>query len=665
MPGDNLTGKQLGEFLVEERIGQGAMATVYKAFQPSVNRHVALKVIQLDAGQATQEDFRRRFAREAELVARLEHIHILPIYGYGLQDDYAFLAMRWLRGGSLSESMRQDKLSLERSAEIFAQVARGLTYAHSKGIIHRDLKPSNIMLDDSGDAYLTDFGLAKITESSGELTQSGTIVGTPAYMSPEQLRGDPLDARSDIYSLGVILYNMMAHRLPFETTNSDLVSVIYQHLEKPPVPPSEYNPGIPPEVEDVILTALNKKKEDRFESADEMARALNLALGRSTSDHISAIKPTRTSQRMRVAAEEAKAPRTLPLPWLIGGAAILLLFILGLLFLPQLQAPAVLPVATVMMGQSADWTDSKPNAAEISAAQRRLGTGFIAYLSCTRTSEYHAALAREVNDLAVGYGLNLRIYDPSGDAYTQLTQLDTARADGAAAIILCPLDNNLLAEGLRSIETAQLPLVIFGSNMPSYGGVLVGGTDYGLGLEPGRFAGQIIRDEMDGQARVIILDFPDRQDIIERANGLEAGLLEFAPDATLVGRYKGATREFGRASIEALLADGVEFDVILSINDAGAFGAVEAMEAAGIDPSSVLISSIDAEARARDYIRQGYYFRGSLESARTEVAITLVDSMVKILAGSTVAENFVIPAGRMVTAETLAESATPTPASPG
>jgi serine/threonine protein kinase/ABC-type sugar transport system substrate-binding protein len=664
MPGDNLTGKQLGEFLVEERIGQGAMATVYKAFQASVNRHVALKVIQLGAGQAAQEDFRRRFAREAELVARLEHIHILPIYGYGIHEDYAYLAMRWLRGGSLADTMRQNKLPLERAAEIFTQVARGLSYAHSKGIIHRDLKPSNIMLDDSGDAYLTDFGLAKITEGSGELTQSGTIVGTPAYMSPEQLRGDPLDGRSDIYSLGVILYNLAAHRLPFDTTNTDLVSVIYQHLEKPPTPPSEFNPELPPEVEDVILTALSKRREDRFDSAEEMARALNRALGRGTSDQMSPVTASRSSQRLRAQAEPAKPSRALPLAWVIGGVAILLLFIIGLLLLPQINLGGTVPQATILAGQSADWTDSKPTAAEISAAQRRLNGGFIAYLACTRASEYHAALAREISDLAAGYGLSLRIYDGNGDDYTQLTQVDTARSDGAKAIILCPLDITLLVESLVAVDTANLPLVIFGSNMPSYGGVLVGGTDYGLGLEPGRFAGRIIRDERDGQARVIILDFPDRQDIIERANGLEAGVKEFAPNVTIVGRYRGATPDFGRESVTQLIEDGMEFDVILSINDAGAFGAVEAMQAAGIDPASVFIASIDAEARAREYIQEGLYFRGSLESARTEVAITLVDAMVNVLAGSTVPENYTIPPGRMVTLETLAAEASPEPSGP-
>src|SRR5262249_46878997 len=163
--------------------------------------YVALKVIRLDEGQGQHEDFRRRFAHEAEVIAKLEHIHILPIYAYGISNEMAYLAMRWLKGGTLSQTMRQGKLTLEHAADIFTQVAKGLAYAHSQGVIHRDLKPSNIMLDDTGNAYLTDFGLAKLVESSGEITKTGNIVGTPAYMSPEQLRGDTLDYRCDIYSL--------------------------------------------------------------------------------------------------------------------------------------------------------------------------------------------------------------------------------------------------------------------------------------------------------------------------------------------------------------------------------------------------------------------------------------------------------------------------------
>ncbi len=687
MPFDNLIGKKIDDFMIEERLGQGAMAVVYKAFQSSINRHVALKVIRLDEGQGLQEEFRRRFAREAEVIARLEHIHILPIYAYGINEEMAYLAMRWLRGGSLSELLRREPMPLERSADLFKQIAQGLSYAHSKGIIHRDLKPSNIMLDDAGNAYLTDFGLAKLTESSGEITKSGTIVGTPAYMSPEQLRGDPLDNRSDIYSLGVILYNMVAGRLPFDTSTSDLVSIIYQHLEKPPTPPSEFNPDIPPEVEEVILRALQKSRDDRFKTADEMSRALNHALGRPGSTDslpaLHAIPRSRTQQRPQIRSQWERSR------WKVIGGGLAVVVIVGvaaLLLIQNIsannqlialqtaeaqtlvamqafetatadaanQTPSPAPKATVLEDQRSPSSEAIPTTQEIADAKAKLGdNGFIAYIACNQDSEFHAALAREMSDQAARYDLNFRIYDGETDPYRQITLIERARSDGAKAIIVCPLDARLLSGSLSSVEAAGLPLVFFADDIPNYGGVLVGGDNYLLGLEPGRLAGQIIAEEKNGRANVVILDFPDRSDIVARANGLEDGVLEYAPDATIVGRYRGATREFGRESIAQLIADGVEFDAIVSINDAGAFGAIEAMQTAGIDPESVFITSIDAEGLAQQYIRDDFYMRGSVMSARQETAQTLVDAATKMLAGGTLTEYLLVPPGQMVTKETL------------
>jgi serine/threonine protein kinase/ABC-type sugar transport system substrate-binding protein len=689
MPFDSLIGKKLDDFMIEARLGQGAMAIVYKAYQASINRHVALKVIRLDEGQGQHEEFRKRFAREAEVIARLEHIHILPIYAYGIDEEMAYLAMRWLRGGSLSELLRREGVTIERAADIFKQIASGLSYAHSKGVIHRDLKPSNIMLDDAGNAYLTDFGLAKLAESTGEITKSGTIVGTPAYMSPEQLRGDPLDHRSDIYSLGVILYNMLAGRLPFDTTSSDLVSVIYQHLEKPPIPPSEFNPNIPPEVEAVILRALEKDRDARYNTADEMARALNLALGRpGSSDSISAIPVPRFGSQTRPVRSGKKRS-----PWYILSSLVVVLLVIGAAFLiTQVSTnnallatqtvmaetasalevgvtetavaaftPTPLPVATVEVGKRAPVSSITPTQDEIARAVARLGAnGQIAYVSCNQDSEFHAALAREMGDIAGRYGLNYRIYDAENDTYRQITLIERARSDGARAIIICPLDVNLLSGSLASIQSAGMPLVFFADNVPSYGGVLVGGDNYLLGLAPGRFAGQYISQELGGKANVVILDYP-REDMISRANGLEDGLLEYAPDAHIVGRFRGATREFAKQSVSELIADGVEFDVIVSINDAGSFGAIEALEEAGIPPEDVFIASVDAEALAQQYIREDYYIHGSVQSSRDENAIALINAAVKLLAGSTIAELIQVPPGEMVTKETLLET-TPEPA---
>lgn len=693
MPADSLLGRKIDDFVIEERLGQGAMAVVYKAFQPSINRHVALKVIRLDEGQT--EEFRKRFAREAEVIARLEHIHILPIYAYGVDEEMAYLAMRWLRGGSLSELLRGQGVSLDRAADLFKQIAQGLGYAHSKGIIHRDLKPSNIMLDDAGNAYLTDFGLAKLAEGSGEITKSGTIVGTPAYMSPEQLRGEPLDHRSDIYSLGVILYNMVVGRLPFDTTTSDLVSIIYQHLEKPPTPPREINPDIPADVEAVIMRALQKNREERFSTATDMARALNLALGRpiGSSDSLNAMPAPRFVATPSTATRQAAAKS-----WLPYGAAILgvlILVAIGALLVSQtnsanaalaaaqtadyqtetaLQAalaqteaaaeftPTPVPAATILTGERASSQTIIPDSDEIKAARAKMGpNGFIAYIACNQDSEFHAALARETKDLATSNSIAIQIYDSENDPYKQITLIERARTEGASAFIICPLDNNLLNTTLLSVQEAGIPMVFFADKINTYGGVLVGGDNYLLGLEPGRYAGQLIRDEMGGKADVVILDYPNLEYIVSRANGLEDGVKESAPQAHILGRYLGATRENGKAAIEQLIADGTHFDVILSINDAGAFGAIEAMEAAGMDPKSVIITSVDAEALAQQYILTDYYIRGSVESSRDQNAQAIFNAAIKLLAGATLPEFLMVPPGHLITKALLEEEGTPVP----
>ncbi|HRF95849.1 MAG TPA: substrate-binding domain-containing protein, partial [Aggregatilineales bacterium] len=180
------------------------------------------------------------------------------------------------------------------------------------------------------------------------------------------------------------------------------------------------------------------------------------------------------------------------------------------------------------------------------------------------------------------------------------------------------------------------------------------GDDYGLGFKPGQFAGQIIVDELGGEARVIILDYPDLPTIVSRADGLEEGVLSIAPNATIVGRYLGATEDFGKASVEQLLADGVEFDVIVSINDAGSLGAIEALKAANIPEDQVIIVSIDANAAAREAIRQGQYMRASVDIDRTISSQVKADALIRILAGATIPEQIFTPPGDMVTAEVLA-----------
>jgi ABC-type sugar transport system substrate-binding protein len=267
-----------------------------------------------------------------------------------------------------------------------------------------------------------------------------------------------------------------------------------------------------------------------------------------------------------------------------------------------------------------------------------------------------------MSDFAEAYGLAFQIYDSDTDDYRQLTLIERARSDGATGLIVCPLSDALLSEALTSVQQAAIPLVLMSDPENKYGGVALAArdSDWRMGLKTGRWAGQTIRDTMDGQAEVIILDFPDMATIVERANGLESGLLEYAPEANIIGRYLGGTRENAYDSVSRLLDDGVRFDVIASINDAGSFGAVQALEEAEIGPDEVMIASIDAEFQAQQYIRDDYYIRATLSLDRQGTARDTVNVMVRLLGGGEVPEIILQPLGDMVTKETL-QQPTPVP----
>lgn len=663
---DQFLGKTVENFVVQERIGRGGMATVYRAHQPSVNRSIALKIITLDSSLGEDNEFRRRFEQEANVIASLEHIHILPIYDYGIiNNEVAYIAMRLLRGGSLTDLLRVGPLNMDRAADVFTQLARGLAYAHSKGVIHRDLKPSNILLDDTGNAYLTDFGLAKLIENSLELTKSGNIVGTPVYMSPEQLRGESVDHRSDIYSLGVILYHMLVGHPPFESSDTNMVSVIYQHLEKNPTPPSELNPEITPGVELVVMTALQKSPADRYSSADLMADALNTALGRRLTSTASypAVQPDSGSSKPTISTPRVPSDpvkRKIPYLW-IGVAVVIVIVVAAALLVLTQNQPAERSMPTVLVGEEGVSGDAVPTTDEIARARAYLGqNGFVAYIACNQSSEYHATQAREMGDMAARYGLAYRVYDSDSDSYRQVTLVERARTDGARALIICPLDPALLVNPLVSAQEAGIPMVFLHAATRSFGGVMLAGDDYLMGVEAGHAGGEMILSLLDGEADAIVLDYPDLPAIVRRADGLVDGVTEIAPRTNIIGRFVGGTRENGYASVSQLIEDGVEFSVILSINDAGSYGAIQALEEAGIEPDSVYISSVDAEALARQFIMQDYYIRASVDVGREQHSRTAIDAAVKLLAGATVPETFLVPPGRVVTKGSLAE-ATETP----
>jgi len=277
------------EFTVGPLLGQGGFAAVFRARDNVLNRDVAVKVLDVELAPSTV--VAERFMREAQTVARLEHPHIVPIYKVGRQEEIFYLIMRYIDGPSLGQLLEtQKKLEIGDAARIARQVADALAYAHSHEIVHRDIKPDNILLDKSGHVLVTDFGIAKAAQAAKEkksdasLTSEGVVVGTPHYMSPEQASGDPLDGRSDIYSLGIVLYEMLAGSPPFDGPSS--ANILAQQLTELPEPIRRRRPDVPEEMAVVLERMLDKKRAKRFQMASEVSRALIGALPTAARDRV-------------------------------------------------------------------------------------------------------------------------------------------------------------------------------------------------------------------------------------------------------------------------------------------------------------------------------------------------------------------------------------------
>jgi len=347
------SGQNLGPYRIINQVGQGGMATVYRAYHAAMDRYVAVKV--LPSQLADNPEFLSRFQQEARTIAKLEHARILPVYDYGESNGLTYLVMRYLDAGTLKDRMSRVPMPLAQVDRLFTQLAEALEYAHQQGVVHRDLKPSNALVDAQNNLFLTDFGIAKLLEGGAQLTTTGAMIGTPAYMSPEQAQGEKVDQRTDIYSLGVILYEMTTGRVPFEAETP--LAVVLKQIGSPLPLPSSVMPNFSPAIERVLLKALAKEPNDRYATVTEFLAAWKRALteldtvqaSAPSPAEVQAVTPTlvapapvperATPERVAQSAKPVSTPsapaKKFPLALVLGGGAlaVLCLMVVGGLFL--------------------------------------------------------------------------------------------------------------------------------------------------------------------------------------------------------------------------------------------------------------------------------------------------------------------------------------------
>ena len=267
--------KQIGRYKITGELGRGAMGLVYKAEDPALGRTVALKTIALSDDEPERDEYRKRFMMEGKAAGRLTHPHIVTVYDFGEERDIAYLAMELLNGTELRTRMQEGPIPMVDAVDIAGQVAEGLGFAHEHGVVHRDVKPGNIMLVARGQAKIMDFGIARM-RASDHKTSTGVVLGTPKYMSPEQVAGSPVDHRSDIFSLGIVLFEMATRTPPF--TGEDATQIMHKIANFEPAAPSRVNPEVPSLLDFVLARALKKDPAVRYQDAYEMAADLRSCL---------------------------------------------------------------------------------------------------------------------------------------------------------------------------------------------------------------------------------------------------------------------------------------------------------------------------------------------------------------------------------------------------
>lgn len=686
MKTDSLIGTKIGQYDVEAQLGQGGMAVVYRARQQAMKRDIALKIVAPKLGE--DSTFADRFDREVEVASSLEHAHIVPVLEHGKTDDgLLFLAMRYIKGGTLTDLIRKgSQLSVDEVSRILRQIADALDYAHTRGVIHRDLKPSNILLDEQSNVYLADFGLARLVvpdeRQKKNLTETGAFLGTPTYIAPEQVELGKADARSDLYSLGVILFEMLSGRPPF--TNDSAFKLMQAHIVEAPPPIRSFRPELSIAVEAVLDRALEKDPNQRFQTAKELANAFTQAITTGQYDD-----PNYTTRRIDAVNTATNSPGKAPTvvsrrtePAIAGAgrtrvfAAGLVTALLALVALATLitsrsgiggsvtATPIQRTPIPMVRAESGTVADIAFTPEELTAAKAAVGKdGFIGVMACTLETGYHATYARGVRTRASALGLPIKLEDAKADSFRQTAIIEGFVAQGAKAIVTCVIDLPALLPSLKSAQDAGIYIIASTYLEVGDKGTTLIITNDRMGSAVGDYAASYINKQLNGKANVAILDYPPVPEVAIRAAAMKKALLAGAPNATVIGNFTGGLPDEGVKSMATAIAKFPKIDVIMSINDAGAFGAIKSLRAAGIDPKSIAIISVDAEPDARSMIKTNEFFLASFDNDPASTGTLSIDAAVKMLAGGNV-PKLISMQGRMIDASNVNDQPEPATATP-
>jgi serine/threonine protein kinase len=411
--------EKIGRYIIKSELGRGGMATVYRAYDPSFEREVAIKVLPREMRHDLQ--LRTSFEREIKLVAALEHPSIVPIYEVGDEDGQPYFVMRYMTGGSLAGSIARDKFSLQETARIIEKIALALAHAHKKGIIHRDLKPDNILFDENGNPFISDFGVAKLTEASVSLTGSGAV-GTPAYMSPEQAQGTNVDNRSDVYGLGVIIYQMLSGQQPYKADTP--TGVVIKHVTEPVPEILSVRPDLPVEVDVLIKTSMAKDRDQRYPSTLELAKALNLiAFGSEGTSILNADGGIRSTLNT-FSGRDSRGNMGL-----VVAGVVVFIAVVGFFLLRNQLSIAERPTSTPTLAAVPPTLTTVPSPkleqatleATVQAFAPFCAAGVVIPTPFVRVTNYECILRRPYNAITIPEGATFEVADPQGSCRYEAT----------------------------------------------------------------------------------------------------------------------------------------------------------------------------------------------------------------------------------------------------